>query len=105
MADDVRMAMFEKAISTSQRNEDDELALQILTRIRSVKALDRAVACLGNSGIKQAAADVAVKIAAKLAAQEPKAVAAAMKKVLAADVAPATAARARQLLDQTAAGL
>jgi HEAT repeat protein len=105
MADDARMAMFEKAISTSQRDEDDELALQILTRIRSVKAMDRAVACLGTSGIKNAAADVAVKIAAKLAAQEPQAVAAAMKKVLAADVAPATALRARQLLDQTAAGM
>ena len=55
-------------------------------------------------GLKDPAADAAVKIAGKLVGREPKAVAAAMQKVVDAKVGGDAGNRAKQLLGQAKAG-
>jgi hypothetical protein len=101
--EETKLAMFDKAMTVARRNEEKRLALDILTRIPSTTTLDRAAARLNEPAIRDAAADAAVKIADKLVGDEPKAVAAAMQKVIAAGVGGLTGTRAKQLLDQAKA--
>ena len=86
LADDVRLAMFRTAMDVAERNEDKQVALDILSRIPSVETLRISVSYLNNPPLKYAAAEAAVKIATKLVGPEPKAVAEAMQQVVDAKV-------------------
>ncbi len=99
-----RLEMFRIAMEVAKRNDEKQLALDVLTRIPSVETLEIAVAYLDKPGLKNAAAQAAVKIAPKLGAGDAKAVAAAMQKVLDAGVRGNPGARATQLLDQAKSG-
>jgi hypothetical protein len=98
---ETRLDMFRTAMDLAQRPEDKKVALDILTRIPSVQTLELAVSYLGQAGLKNDAADAAVKIAKKV--RDAGAVAAAMQKVVAANVGGNRGTDAKQLLDQARA--
>ena len=100
---ETKLAMFRTAMEVAGRDQEKQLALDILTRIPSPTSLDSAVSYLSVPALKDAAADAAVKIAAKLVAQEPKAVAEAMQKVVDANPGGDLVNRAKQLLGQAKA--
>jgi HEAT repeat protein len=101
LPDQVRLVMFRAAMDAAERDDERRLALDVLTRIPSETTLSAAVSHLGNAALKDAAAEAAVKIAAKLAAGQPQLVAEAMKKVIDAGVGGQVGERAKQLLEQT----
>ena len=100
LPDPARLAMFHTAIEVAQRPAEKRLALDILTRIPSPATLELAVGYLSNPALKGAAADAAVKIATKQLNAEPKAVVAAMQRVVEAGVSGPLGGRAKQLLEQ-----
>jgi len=100
---ETKLAMFHEALKVAKRDEEKRLALDILTRIPSAATLDLAASHLGEPSLKDAAAKAAVKIAAKLVADEPGAVAKTMRKVVAAGVGGNAGSRAKQLLEQAEA--
>jgi HEAT repeat protein len=102
-ADATKLAMFDNAMAVAIRDNEKRLALDILTRNPSATTLARATAHLDDKAIRAAAADTAVKIAAQVVGQDPKAVAAAMEKVIEAKVGGDASKRAKQLLDQAKA--
>jgi HEAT repeat protein len=101
---ETRLAMFRTAMELAKRNEEKKIALEILPRIPSATTLNLVVSYVGNPALKDPAADAAVKIAAKLLGREPKAVAAALQKVVDANVGGDPGNRAKQLLGQAKAG-
>jgi hypothetical protein len=103
LADDVRLAMFRTAMEVAKRNEDKQVALDVLSRIPSVETLRISASYLNNPPLKNAAAEAAVKIAAKLVGPEPKAVAEAMQQVVDAKIGGNPGNKAQQLLDQAKA--
>jgi HEAT repeat protein len=103
LPEEERLEMFNTAIATASRKEEKQLAIDILTRIPSVKTLEMTVSYLGDADLKDAAAAAAVKIATKLLQSEPKSVAGAMQKVVDAGASGDPAVRAQQLLDQAKA--
>lgn len=104
LPDAARLAMFDTVMQAAQRDDERQIAFDILARIPSKESLDRAVSHLNEPAMKTAAAAAAVKIARRLAASEPQAVAGAMRKVLAANTEGGAANLARQILDQCEAG-
>jgi HEAT repeat protein len=104
LAPETRLAMFCTAMELAKRNEEKKIALEILPRIPSATTLNLAVSYVDNASLKDPAADAAVKIAAKVVGREPKAVAAAMQKVVDAKVGGDPGNRAKQLLGQAKAG-
>lgn len=92
--------MFHEAMKVAKRDEEKRLALDILTRIPSAATLDLAASHLGEPSLKDAAAKAAVRIAAKLVADDPKAVAKAMRKVVEASVGGDSGSRGKQLLER-----
>jgi HEAT repeat protein len=100
---ETKLAMFHEALKVAKRDEEKRLALDILTRIPSAATLDLAASHLGEPSLKDAAAKAAVKIAAKLVADEPGTVAKTMRKVVAAGVGGNAGSRAKQLLEQAEA--
>jgi HEAT repeat protein len=100
LPDDTKLAMFHTAMDMAKRNEDKQVALDILSRIPSVKTLQLAVSFVGQPALRDQAADAAVKIAAKLVGPQPQAVAEAMQKVVDAGVGGNPGSRAKQLLAQ-----
>lgn len=104
LPDDERLAMFRTAMEIAKRDEDKQIALDILSRIPSPTTLQLAVSYLDQSGLKDASADAAVKIAGKVIDQQPKVVAESMQKVVAAGIAGDNASRAKQLLERAKAG-
>ncbi len=103
LPDDVKLTMFQTAMDTATRDEDKRVALDILTRVPSAQTLKLAVSFVDQAGVKDAAADAAVNIAAKLVGRQPKAVADAMQKVVDARVGGNPGSRAQQMLDQARA--
>jgi HEAT repeat protein len=103
LPDDTKLAMFQAAMQTATRDADKQVALDILSRIPSAQTLQLAVTYVDQAGLKDAAADAAAKIAARLVAQQPKLVAEAMQKVVDAKVGGAPGNQAQQLLDQARA--
>jgi hypothetical protein len=99
-AGETKLAMFYEAMKVAKRDEEKRLALDILTRIPSAATLDLAASHLDEPLLRDAAAKAAVKIAAKLVADDPKAVAKAMRKVVEASVGGDSGSRAKQLLEQ-----
>jgi hypothetical protein len=103
LAPETRLAMFRMAMELAKRNEEKKIALEILPRIPSAATLTLAVSYLGGPGLKDPAADAAVKISGKLVGRDPKAVAAELQKVIEAKVGGDTGAKAKQLLGQAKA--
>ncbi len=97
---ETKLAMFRTVMESAKRDQEKQLALEVLSRIPSAETLALAASYLGTPALKAPAADVAVKIATKVLVQDPKAVAAAMQKVVDANPAAPVAARAKQLLGQ-----
>lgn len=97
---ETKLAMFKTAMEVAKRNDEKKIALDILTRIPSAETVNLAASYAGDAALKDAAAEASVKIAAKLMAQDPKAVAAAMQKVVDAKPSEAFDARAKHLLGQ-----
>jgi HEAT repeat protein len=98
---ETKLGMFQAAIQAAKRDEERQLALEILTRIPSAATLNLAVAQLNNAALKEKAADTAVKIAAKVIVQDPKSVSGAMQQVVAAKATAPVDTRAKQLLGQS----
>lgn len=96
----VKLKMYDEAMAVAQRANEKLLALDILTRIPSTETLNRAVACLDDSALKEKAASTAVRIADKVIGRNPKAVAEAMRKVIDAKPEGKTADQAQQLLER-----
>jgi HEAT repeat protein len=101
---ETKLAMFRTAMEVASRNEEKKVALDILTRIPSATTINLAVSHLDKPELKDKAADAAVKIAAKIIGQDPKAVAAAMQKIVDAKIGGDPGSRASQLLGQAKAG-
>lgn len=95
-----RLVMFLTAMDVARRDEEKQLAMDVLTRIPSSETLRVAVSFLDDPTVKTAAADAAVKIAPKVLASDAKTVAAAMQKVVGSDVGAEIVDRAKQLLGQ-----
>ena len=105
MSADARLGMFHAAMETAQRDNERRLALEVLTRIPSTETLNQATERLGDPQLKDAAADAAVKIAAKLITTQAKAVDEAMRMVLDSNVGDRLKAQAKQLQDQVRAAV
>jgi hypothetical protein len=95
-----RLVMFLTAMDVARRDEEKQLAMDVLTRIPSSETLLVAVSFLDDPTVKAAAADAAVRIAPKVLASDAKTVAAAMQKVAGSDVGAELVDRAKQLLGQ-----
>jgi hypothetical protein len=102
---ETRLAMFRAAMEVAKRNEEKQLAVDILTRVPTAATLQTAISYLNDPALKDAAAEVAVKIAGKIVGPEPQAVAEAMEKVVASGIGGKSGSRAKQLLDQAKSGL
>ena len=100
---ETKLAMFHTAMEIADRNQEKQLALDILTRIPSPTTLAIAASYLGEPSLKPQAADAAVKIASKIVSQEPRAVAEAMEKVVDVNLSGSICSRAKQLLGQAQA--
>jgi len=103
LPDDTKLIMFQTAMQTAARDEDKQVALDILSRIPSVSTLRLAASYVDQAGLKAAAATAAVTIAARLVGQQSQEVAEAMQKVVDAKVGGNPGSRAKQLLDQARA--
>jgi len=101
--DDERLAMYHTAMAAALRDDERRLALDVLIRIPSPQTLAEATKRLDEPALRDAAANAAVAIAAKLAAGQPKAVAESMQKVLDSGVGDPAKARAQELRTQTKA--
>lgn len=100
LADEARLAMFQTALQTASRKDERQLAMDILTRVPTAASLELAVSHLGDRELKNQAADAAVKVSMKLLVSDPKAVAAAMQKVIDAAPGGLHLTRAQELLGQ-----
>ncbi len=106
--DKTKLAMFDTAMKIAKRKQEKSLALDILTRIPSATALERAAAWLDDAATRDAATDAALKIAPKVVRDNPKAVVAAMQKIVGTGIGgrqgdSANQVLAKQLLDQAKA--
>ncbi len=99
-----RLAMFRTAMQVARRDEEKQLAMDVLTRIPSAQTLQLAVGYLDDPVLKDTAVTTALKIAPKVVAADPKAVLTAMQKVVAANPSGESAAQAKRLLEQARAG-
>ncbi len=104
VSDADRLAMFHSAMGAALRDEERRLALDVLIRIPSVQTLELATRHLNNAALRDAAAGAAVNIAGRLAEDQPKAVAAAMQRVLGAGIGDeGVRNRAEELRDEARA--
>jgi HEAT repeat protein len=92
-----RLAMYREAWAVCPRDEERKLVIDILRLAPSPESLSLVAAQLGNPALKQEAAGAAVAIAEKIVGKQPKAVAEAMKQVLAASPGRTVAARAEEV--------
>lgn len=97
---ETKLAMFKTAMEVSKRDDEKKVALEVLTRIPSAETVNLAASYASNPALKDAASEASVKIATKLLATNPKAVAEAMQKVVDAKPSEAIDARAKHLLGQ-----
>ena len=96
-----RLAMCRKIIKAAERKDEKKLVLQILTRNASPEALEEAISYTADRDIRGDAAWTAVNIGERIVHAHPKAVAAAMQKLLDAGFRGGLADRAKALLDRT----
>jgi HEAT repeat protein len=101
--DDERLGMYHTAMTTALRDDERRLALDVLIRIPSPETLAEANKRLEEPALRDAAANAAVAIAAKLVATHPQAVAESMQKVLGSGVADPVKAKAQEIRNQVRA--
>jgi hypothetical protein len=107
LSDQERLEFFHTALDVAQRDDERRLALGILERIPSVETLNLATSYLNDRAMASAAAETAVRIAAKLILSDPSAVAAAMSQVKAAqgvEMTPEASQLAEGLLQRAGGG-
>ncbi|MGA2254186.1 MAG: family 16 glycoside hydrolase [Thermoguttaceae bacterium] len=97
---DRRLAMCEEALRTARRDDEKKLALAVLVRVPSTETLALTASYLGQTGLKEQAANTAVAIAEKIVKSKPGAVAAAMRQVLQVGLTGQQASRAKSLLER-----
>ncbi|NOX53394.1 MAG: hypothetical protein GXP27_02945 [Planctomycetes bacterium] len=95
-----RLAMCRKIMQAAERKDEKKLVLQILSRNASPEALEEAISYMADRDIRADAAWNAVGIGERIVHAHPKAVAAAMQKLLDAGFKGSLAARARALLER-----
>jgi HEAT repeat protein len=95
-----KLAMFEAAFAAAQRNEERRLALDVLGRVPSAKAISMAVPHLANPALAEDAAAAALAVGEKIVQTDPRVVADAMQRVLKSGVSSEKAAQAKALLER-----
>jgi hypothetical protein len=98
-----RMAICRRALEVAPRDEEKKLVLQVLPRYPAAEGLELAIGQLQNATLMKDVAVSALAVAEKLVETQPAVVAEAMKRLLAADIEPALAARAKALREQAEA--
>ena len=96
-----RLQMSRKAFSAATRDEERKLVLDTLTRFPSVQGLRMVTPHLGNASLREDASKAAVAIAEKIVGKDPKSVALAMTKVVAATKDEEIVKRAKVLIART----
>ncbi len=97
---DERIEMYQTAMKLAQRNEERQIALEILLRAPCTKSLELALAEMSQPAMKQAAGEIAVRVAHRMQGSDPQAIAAGMRKVVEAKISGNMANIAKQMLDQ-----
>jgi HEAT repeat protein len=103
LADEERIRYFKAAMELAERDQEKQLALDVLARVPTVQSLELATSHLSDAAVRDAAADAALAVANKLVTSEPAKVKAAMEKVQAAGVSDKTAERAREISQKAGA--
>ncbi len=93
--------MSKLAFAAASRDEERKLVLDTLTRFPSIQGLRMVVPHLANSSLREEASKAAVSIGEKLVNNDPKSVANAMTKVIAATQDEEIAKRAKVLLSRS----
>ena len=101
---DQRLAMLRSALSLAERNEERILAVQALSRIHTVEALELAVAQLSQEPLKPYAAQTILGLAERLAPSHPEQVRRALEAILASVQDPTIRKQAEILMQAVPAG-
>ena len=96
-----RLQMSKMAFAAASRDEERKLVLDTLTRFPSAQGLRMITPHLQNSSLSEDASKAAVKIGEKIVDNDPKSVADAMTKVIAATKNEEIANRAKVLIART----
>ena len=96
-----RLQMSRKAFAAASRDEERKLVLDTLTRFPSVQGLRMITPHLGNASLREEASKAAVIIGEKIVGNDPKSVADAMAKVVAATKDEQIVKRAKVLIART----
>ena len=96
-----RLQMSKMAFAAASRDEERKLVLDTLTRFPSAQGLRMITPHLRNSSLREDASKAAVMIGEKIVGNDPKAVADAMTKVIAATKNEEIAKRAKVLIART----
>jgi hypothetical protein len=96
--------MLRSALSLAERNEERILAVQALSRIHTVEALELAVAQLSQEPLKPYAAQTILGLAERLAPSHPEQVRRALEAILASVQDPTIRKQAEILMQAVPAG-
>ena len=96
-----RLQMSRKAFAAASRDEERKLVLDTLTRFPSTQGLRMITPHLGNASLREDASKAAVTIGEKIVGNDPKSVAGAMRKVVAATKNEEIVKRAKVLIART----
>jgi HEAT repeat protein len=96
-----RLQMSKMAFAAASRDEERKLVLDTLTRFPSAQGLRMIIPHLQNSSLREDASKAAVTIGEKIVGNDPKSVADAMTKVVAATKNEEIAKRAKVLIART----
>ncbi|MFP6621720.1 MAG: hypothetical protein VB877_20415, partial [Pirellulaceae bacterium] len=95
------LQMSRKAFAAASRDEERKLVLDTLTRFPSTQGLRMITPHLGNPSLSEDASKAAVTIGEKIVGNDPKSVADAMTKVVAATKNEEIVKRAKVLIART----
>jgi len=95
---DTKVGQLRQIMQAAQRPGEKRAALAVLAKIHTAGALELACEVVADASVRAEAAQAALQIAQAIAKTEPKAVAAAMRKVAAAPVADEQKQQAESLL-------
>jgi hypothetical protein len=103
LADDERLRYFKAAMELAEREQEKQLALDVLARVPTVQSLELAMSQVSDPAVRDAAADAALAVANKLITSDPEKVKSAMDKLQAAGVSEKAAERAREISQKAGA--
>jgi hypothetical protein len=99
-----RLEMFRAAMELAPRDEEKNLALDILTRIPSLAGLETAVSYARQPALRGMATAVAIEVSDTQAPGHPKEVAASLRKLLEIDRSEKTAGQIKGMIEEIEAG-